>query len=553
MSQNQSEPNDNKNPVSPESKVKTSESQANFLTRIFVRLPAFIKNYRWALLSGVMMGTSYIPLPPWALAFCWVPLWLDLLSENSLRRVFWKAWWSQFVLTLIGFHWIAYVAHEFGYLPWPIAIAIAIAFAGFVHLYIPLACLAAKWLEKRVKLQAPAVLLLLALFHNLGETLWPSIFPWNLGYPLLGAHMPIAQLADFIGFLGLSLVMHLSSVAIALLLLSRDRILLLAGGAFLVVTLALLNFWGHLHGQRWQSGDKTLKVLQVQANIGNLEKVMAEKGAGFQREIMTKYFTLTRDALAKSAPVDLVIWPESAYPDFLGAHNGHRFYTNELVRFVQEIKTPLITGGYANDPPGSANRQEYNGMFLYQPDGLPLAPEYHKTYLLVFGEWVPLGDLFPILKQLNPGGPGFGRGSGPVVFDYHNLKIGPQVCYEGLYPEFAEAQVKNGAQILVNLTNDSWFGPSFEPYQHMYMTLGRAIETRRPLLRSTNTGVTTAIAADGTLFEQSPTFTEWTGVFEIPYREQGETTLYTRYGGWWPWLLIAFSLLTVLGGRRRAV
>ncbi|MBX3019549.1 MAG: apolipoprotein N-acyltransferase [Bdellovibrionaceae bacterium] len=522
------------------------------MPQIIVRLGLFFKNYRWSILSGFMMGTSYIPLPPWALAFCWVPLWLDLRHETSLKKVFWKAWVAQFILSLIGFHWIAYVAHEFGYLPWPIAILALLGFASFVHLYIPFACLLAKWIDSKWPLRAGALFVLFAVFQNAGETLWPSLFPWNLGYPLLWAEFPIFQFADVVGFLGLSLGLHLANAFIAGMIRRRPHHLWVGGVGGLVLLFVALNFWGQQHGAPWKTGaDKTLRVLQVQANIGNLEKVMAEKGAGFQADIKDRYFRLTRQGLAQNGNVDLIVWPESAYPDFLGAHNAHRYYNSELVKFVQEIQIPILTGSYANDLPGAANRREYNGMFLYQPDGTPLSPGYHKTYLLAFGEYVPFGEMFPYLKKINPGGPGFGRGSGPTLFQYGELKIGPQICYESLYPDFTEALVRKGAEVLVNLTNDSWFGPGFEPRQHMIMTLARGVEARRPLVRSTNTGITTAILADGTQLQRSPTFEEWASVFEIPYRTTTHQTFYIRYGAYFPVVLLLIALIAGLAGRRK--
>lgn len=513
-----------------------------------VRLREFFKTYRWALLSGILMGTSYVPFPPWALIFCWVPLWLDLAHENSLKRVFWKAWWAQFALSLIGFHWIAYVSHEFGYLPWPVAIVVLLGFCAGIHLYIPLACMAAKYMSQRLQLSAGGFFVLAACAHSLGEIWWPAIFPWNLGYPLLWSGVPVAQFMDVIGALGLSFLVHLINAGIATLWRRREARLTWAAGSAFVIFVALFSWWGLQRSDAWKGGDKNLRVLMVQGNIGNLEKVMAEKGAGFQREITQRYFRLTRQALQQNllnggAPVDLIVWPESAYPDFLGNHNHFRFYSSQFEDFVRDIQTPIITGSYANDPPEAAERRDYNGMFLYGRDSVAQSPAYHKTYLLIFGEYVPFGEMFPVLKRLNPGGPGFGRGSGPVIWNYEGLRVGPQICYESLYPDFSEALVKKGAQILVNLTNDSWFGPGFEPRQHMIMTLARGVESRRPLLRSTNTGITTAILADGQILTRSPLFTEWAHVFEIPYRENPSLTFYTQWGSFLPGVVILVAVL----------
>jgi apolipoprotein N-acyltransferase len=169
----------------------------------------------------------------------------------------------------------------------------------------------------------------------------------------------------------------------------------------------------------------------------------------------------------------------------------------------------------------------------------------------------------------------FGRGSGPMVMHApirrtskklaqsdgalqagliaatanDVVRLGPQICYEGLYPEFSMALSREGAQIFANVTNDSWFGSNFEPYQHMYMTFARAIEFRRPLIRSTNTGITTAILASGDMLERSPMHTEWTGNFRIPYLADPPHTFFEKIANRWSWIL-AISLLLLLGFTR---
>lgn len=134
--------------------------------------------------------------------------------------------------------------------------------------------------------------------------------------------------------------------------------------------------------------------------------------------------------------------------------------------------------------------------------------------------------------------------------DWGNWKLGPQICYEGLYPWFSRGLSKAGAEIFVNVTNDSWFGTYFEPRQHLYMTLARAIEFRRPLLRSTNTGITTAILANGEILEMSPMGKEWFGQFNVPYRRAPPHTFYERLEPAWPFLIAAAVFL--IGGFGRA-
>ena len=132
--------------------------------------------------------------------------------------------------------------------------------------------------------------------------------------------------------------------------------------------------------------------------------------------------------------------------------------------------------------------------------------------------------------------------------------MGPQICYEGLFPDFSRSLSDQGAQIFVNVTNDSWFGTSAEPYQHLFMTLARGIEFRRPVVRATNTGISAAMRADGTLLDLSPLHTEWTRLYEIPYRKVPHPTFYQEYGYRLVpavlWLTAAVLVATGWRGRR---
>ena len=127
-----------------------------------------------------------------------------------------------------------------------------------------------------------------------------------------------------------------------------------------------------------------------------------------------------------------------------------------------------------------------------------------------------------------------------------DFRLGPQICLESLYPKFSASMARQGAEIFSNVTNDSWFGRTFEPYQHMTMTLARAIENRRPLLRATNTGITTAVLADGTVLEKSPMGEEWVGFYNIPFQKNPDVVFYSLIAGYSPWLS-AFTAVFLCG------
>jgi apolipoprotein N-acyltransferase len=192
-------------------------------------------------------------------------------------------------------------------------------------------------------------------------------------------------------------------------------------------------------------------------------------------------------------------------------------------------------------------------MFFFDRDGGMADKPYDKVHLLVFGEFVPFSDVFPGVRRWFPWTGDFARGPGPGIRRIGGLLLGPQICYEGLFPGFSRGLAEQGAQIFVNVTNDSWFGTSAEPYQHLFMTLARGIEFRRPVVRATNTGISAAMRADGTLLRRSPLHAEWTGLYEIPYRKDPRPTFYQEYGfRLVPGILwLTAALLLVTGPRGR--
>jgi apolipoprotein N-acyltransferase len=319
----------------------------------------------------------------------------------------------------------------------------------------------------------------------------------------------------------------------------------------ILVALLALNILGNFRQSLWQNPDKEFQVLQVQANIGNVEKIYAEKGLAYQQTIADRYFQLTQQGLAANPGANLVVWPESAFPDFLNEHHRNSTYPMQFFNFVRQIKTPILTGAYSEDPPQVAKPAQYNALFLFNANGENLG-QYKKTHLLIFGEYTPLSETFPIIAKISPAGSGFGRGSGAITLPLEQIQLGPQICYESLDPDFSAAQTRKGAHILVNLTNDSWFGPRFEPEQHMLMTLARALENRRPMIRSTNTGITTAILADGEQLQSSPLYQSWFGNFKIKFYAQPGLTFYTQFEAWLGPLILLALLLILGGGYRRA-
>ena len=447
------------------------------------------------------------------------------------------------ILTLIGFYWIAYVSHVFGYMPLPLAAGVLLLFSATVHLYIPLSFLVGYFLQRRLSLPSRMAPLIVVCAISLGESYWPSLFPWNFGYTFLWIKSPLAQWADAVGFLGLSFLAHLTSVALLVFVshenngFKKYRYPLILGLLWI-----FLYFSGQHRASAWEDPRQTLRVLQVQANISNQERMAAESGMGNLDSILQRFLDLTSQGLQQSvARTDLVLWPEAAFPDFLNRELRHRPLPQKLWNYLDQTGISLITGSFSVTSDSKGKAKVYNSLFLLEAGGNQSQP-VDKTLLLPFGDYTPLADRYSWIAKLSPAGVGFAHGEGPKVFPYKDLVIGGQICYEGLYPSFSSDLTRQGADMFVNLTNDSWFGPTSEPHQHMIITLGRAVEFRRPLIRTTNTGITTAITATGKILEQSPVFSAWQGFFEIPIPKNDHQTFYSRYY----YLLHLVPLLIVL-------
>jgi apolipoprotein N-acyltransferase len=373
---------------------------------------------------------------------------------------------------------------------------------------------------------------LMALITTLCEAYSLTLFDWNFGYSWYGANLPIYHWAEAVGFSGLSAATILCNLPMYYAWQNRKH----RSGTLLLVTVVsgflLLNLGGIWLKNRLPPPDAHFTTLLVQGNVGNSEKLAAELGKGYPKAIIKTYFDLTDKALATSkAKIDFVLWPETSFPALLGEDFKANGYSVTLSEYLKERQLALITGAYSVDRP---SHMYTNSLFVLNQNGEIVPPHYSKTILLAFGEYIPGEGIFPKIREWLPPTGQFARGAGPTaLLELKGFKMGPQICYESLFPEFTRSLAEMGAQFIVNATNDSWYGKWQEPFQHMYMTLARGVEFRRPVLRATNTGISAVSLASGEILERSPLHEEWAGVYEVPYLKNPPVTFYQR----WFWLV----------------
>jgi apolipoprotein N-acyltransferase len=530
-----------------------------------VRIKSFFQRYYLALISGILIGTSYIPFPPWAVLFCFAPLWYFwLFQAKNKKEVFWSGFVTQFIFSLIGFYWIFHTAYEFGGMPIPVALVVLLLFACLQHLIFPLLGILVFYVkEKKLITQPLPLALFMASMWCLVEIYYPSLFQWHFGYTMLWGKFPIFHLADIFGFQGLSWFILLVNAMITFAFTyhpKREKVFIYCFSA-LMFFLAL-NFWGSYHGKDWKKlPEKTVNFLPIQANIGNTEKLYAERGMGFQDFIADTFIQISDEALQKYPDTQILVWPESAIPEFMDPAFQSRPRPKKVLNFLGAKNKTLITGAYSREinrsaasEKGKPIEQVYNALFVVGSNLAEIVPPFRKSQLLAFGEYTPFSDWFPKLKEISPAGPGFNKGPGPQVLKMQhstlgNLILGPQICYESLPANFSRQEVADGAQVLINITNDSWFGRNSEPYQHLYMTLARAIENRRPMIRVTNTGITAAIEASGKILPLSPLYEKWYAPFILHYSDNPSLTFFTHYGQYLPFLVMLFILGVIISDR----
>ncbi|MDD2966704.1 MAG: apolipoprotein N-acyltransferase [Desulfovibrionaceae bacterium] len=249
-------------------------------------------------------------------------------------------------------------------------------------------------------------------------------------------------------------------------------------------------------------GADSRAVLFVEGNIDQNQKW----DPAFQRSTIERYFSLTEQGLHAMAAAGqrdaalppLVVWPETAMPFYVQAHQEH---SPRLAAFVQKHAIDLLLGCPAYEDSSNKQRHIFNRAFLLGAQGRMLG-HYDKQYLVPFGEYLPPWLDFEVLKPLLQGVGMYSQGTVATPLYSGNLAMGMLICYEAIFPDLAQKRVQAGATVLADISNDGWFGNTAAPVQHLYLTILRAVEQERWMLRGTNTGISAICDAYGRIIVQ---------------------------------------------------
>src|SRR5262249_47587866 len=434
-----------------------------------------------AVLSGLCLSAAFPSLEIALLAWIGlVPLLLAIRGRSPLRA-FGLGWIAGTVFYLATCYWIVYTIGHYTDLPRPVAAGVLFLMASVLGCYHGAFALGGSWFERR---RLPPTWLAPALWVTL-EWLrgWFFIgFPWAaLGYSQYRFHA-LVQMAEVTGVYGVSAVLVLFNMVAAAVLLAHGSGARRNLPALATMTLLLVVLLGF---GRWRIAElgamPAARHLRVGLAQGNIEQ--DRKGApAFQDEPMRRYRELT-PAAAREPPA-LIVWPETAAPFFFQEPGRRR---DEMLELSREAGVPIVFGSPAFRQTDTGRLQQLNRVYLVDATGREL-DTYDKMQLVPFGEYVPFASVLFFVSQVVTAVGQLGAGVVPTVFALPQPRFGALICYEGIFPALTRRFVDGGAQFLVNVTNDAWYGNTSAPYQHLARAACRTVETRGRMVRRPTPG-----------------------------------------------------------------
>ncbi|HSC83552.1 MAG TPA: apolipoprotein N-acyltransferase [Pseudomonas sp.] len=488
-----------------------------------------------ALAAGSLTTLALAPFDYWPLALLAIALSYLGLRQCNPRQALLRGWCYGLGVFLAGTSWIYVSIHDYGAASAPLAAGLTFAFSAGVALFFALpAWLWARWLRRNDAPIADALAFAaLWLAQEAFRGWFLTGFPWlYAGYSQLSG--PLAGLAPVGGMWLISLSLALSAALLVNLpLLWRAKPRLLAGLALLLAPwLAGLA----LHDHAWtQAKGEPMKVAAMQ---GNVAQNMKWDPAQLQAQL-----ALYRDMTLSSQPADLIVWPETAVPVLKEFAEG---YLQFMGRVAQEHQAALITGVPVRQVNQFGEKRYCNGITV-TGNG---SGTYLKQKLVPFGEYVPLQDVLRgLIAFFDLPMSDFARGpADQQLLQAKGLQIAPFICYEVVYPEFA-ASLAARSDLLLTVSNDTWFGTSIGPLQHLQMARMRALEAGRWMIRATNNGVTALIDPQGRISVQIPQFQQ-----AVLYGQVQPMQGLTPYLIWRAWPLVGLCMVLLgwaLWARRR--
>jgi apolipoprotein N-acyltransferase len=505
-----------------------------------------------AVASGLALALAFPKFDLNLLAWvAFVPLFYAI-DDEPLTRVFGWAFLQGVAFYVGSLYWIAIPLHNFAGVRLSFAIVPMILLAAVLALYTGIAIWAGEFVARRLLLPAVVTMPITWTGVEWVRSFFPIGFPWNLlGYAAY-RNLELIQFAEFTGVYGISaLIVLFNSVVYMVIFRRGGRRTQTISLSALTGIMILLVVFGTLRigGLSAQSATGTLKVAMVQGNIPQSLK--------WNPRFLSESFKVYQDETVQAARrgAQLVIWPEAAaaflfqpddrYPVEFASDAAYR---DALLKLAQAAGEQILFGAPAlsldDSRPGF-----YNRAYLVSGAGVVEA-HYDKIQLVPFGEYVPARELLGYF--VNRVVHGFGDmipGKEQTLFEVSGAKLAVLICYESVFPDLARRGVKQGADVLVNITNDAWYGESSAPYQALAMAAMRSVETKVPMIRVANTGISAIIKPSGEITERTPLFARGTVPGTVSWRPV--RTVYTSVGDLFAEICFVLAAVGLIAGRFR--
>lgn len=500
----------------------------------------FLSTQHWlSFLCGLSLVFAYAPFSIWWLPLVVLPLWLQQLSNNTVRQatkngfLFGLGWFAS------GISWVHVSIDQFGGMPLIASLSLMVLLCLYLALFPALACFLAS-LFSTDKVLTFWVLPSTWVFAEWLRSWVLTGFPWlSLGYTQIDS--PLRELAPLIGEIGITWLLLVLSISLFKLLNKQHLKMNLAilAGSLVVILFASNSHWISPTGQ-------TKKVALVQGNIAQSMKWQPEQ----EWPTMRKYLDHTR----KNYDAEIVVWPESAIPALEPLAGEYLDMVNQAAALND---TAIITGilnynveikEYFNGliVLGKKQQNDIEGSYYYPSDN-----RFYKHHLLPIGEFVPFQEwLRPLAPFFNLPQSSFSRGAyvqNNLIA--HGLHIAPLICFEIAFPEQLAANFTDQTALILTVSNDAWFGNSHGPHQHMDIARMRALEFGRPLVRSTNTGITAIVDHKGQYSARLPQFIE--GVLKSDVTLVEGRTPFSHWQGYPTFFIASFTFVVFLIRQRK--
>lgn len=498
-----------------------------------------------AVWSGVLLTLSFPKANIFWLAWlAMVPL-LIALRNLSPKNGFYLGFCTGLVHYLTLIYWLADTMKTYGHLPPYLCLAILIFLSAYLALYLAAFSLLVNRLCSTPLICFATAPCLWVFLEYLRTVLFTG-FPWELlGYTQFKV-LPLIQIADILGVYGVSFCVVLGNVAVLLAFLcltgkswhahAVTKRLAKGSIAAFAIIFGLVWFYGIRQIQSIDQIASNAPLANITVVQGNIDQAIKWDPA-FQHDSTIKYINLSLQA--KKQKPDLVVWPETAIP----------FYFLDNINLSQLVKKGIHdTGadfliGSPSFRSGENSVEYYNSAYLVGADG-KVYGRYDKAHLVPFGEYIPFKKWLPFLSKIVEGVGDFRPGEKGLTLPWRHYSLGIQICYEIIFPNLSRLMAQNQAALLLNITNDAWYGRSSAPYQHFSMAVFRAVENRRALIRSANTGISGFIDPAGRVIATTHLFEDAFLTHAVPILQI--TTFYSRCGDLFVMICLAVTLLATL-------